>query len=115
MVKKKALTIDDLLLFCKENNFAKFSSKESGYQLAVQVPTTFEVESESDENHRGMLRLKFRIFHEGLNRNGSFVSHKAAVKASKTIADRPIMAAIHKLDDGSWDFESHEMEIIEND
>ena len=115
MVKKKLLTLDDLVLFCQQNNFAKFSAKESGYQLAVQVPTTFEVEDTSDDNHRGMLRLKFRILHDGLNRNGSFVSHKAAEEASKTIADRPIMAAIHKLDDGSYDFEAHEMEIVENE
>lgn len=115
MVKKKLLTLDDLVLFCKQNNFTKFSAKESGYQLAVQVPTTFEVEDESDDNHRGMLKLKFRILHDGLNRNGSFVSHESADKASTTIADRPIMAAIHQLDDGSWDFESHEMEIIENE
>ena len=116
MVKrKKMLTVEDLYKFCLENNFAKFSAKESGYQLAVQVPTTFEVDDASDDNHRGMMRLKFRILHDGKNRNGSFVSHDAAVKASDTIADRPIMAAIHQLDDGSWDFKSHEMEIIEND
>lgn len=115
MVKKKLLTLDDLVLFCQQNNFTKFSAKESGYQLAVQVPTTFEIEEESDDDHRGMLRLKFRILHDGLNRNGSFVSHEAAQKAAKTIADRPIMAAIHKLDDGSYDFEAHEMEIVEND
>lgn len=116
MVKrKKMLTVEDLYKFCLENNFAKFSAKESGYQLAVQVPTTFEVDDTSDDNHRGMMRLKFRILHDGKNRNGSFVPHDAAVKASNTIADRPIMAAIHQLDDGSWDFKSHEMEIIEND
>lgn len=116
MVKrKKMLTVEDLYRFCLENNFAKFSAKESGYQLAVQVPTTFEVDDTSDDNHRGMMRLKFRILHDGKNRNGSFVPHDAAVKASNTIADRPIMAAIHQLDDGSWDFKSHEMEIIEND
>lgn len=115
MVKKKLLTIDDLVKFCEENNFSKFSAKESGYQLAVQVPTTFEVDDSSDDNHRGMLRLKFRILHDGLNRNGSFVSHQAADKASATIADRPILAAIHQLDDGTYDFKSHEVEIIEND
>lgn len=115
MVKKKLLTMDDLVQFCLENKFTTFSAKEYGRPLAVQVPTTFEVEDTSDNNHRGMLRLKFRILHDGKNRNGSFVSHKAAEKASNTIADRPIMAAIHKLDDGSWDFKSHEMEIIEND
>lgn len=113
--KKKMLTVEDLCKFCLENNFAKFSAKESGYQLAVQVPTTFEIDDTSDDNHRGMMRLKFRILHDGKNRNGSFVSHNSAVKASNTIADRPIMAAIHQLDDGSWDFKSHEMEIIENE
>ena len=115
MVKKKLLTIDDLVLFCQQNDFTRFSAKESGYQLAVQVPTTFEVENDSDDSHRGMIKLKFRILHEGLNRNGSFVSKKSADKASKTIADRPILAAIHQLDDGSWDFETHNMEIIENE
>ena len=113
--KKKMLTVEDLCAFCIEHNFAKFSAKESGYQLAVQVPTTFEIDDTSDDNHRGMMRLKFRILHDGKNRNGSFVSHSSAVKASNTIADRPIMAAIHQLDDGSWDFKSHEMEIIENE
>ena len=113
--KKKMLTVEDLYKFCLETNFAKFSAKESGYQLAVQVPTTFEIDDASDDNHRGMMRLKFRILHDGKNRNGSFVSHKSAVKASNTIADRPIMAAIHQLDDGSWDFKSHEMEIVENE
>ena len=116
MVKtKKMLTVEDLYEFCVKNDFAKFSAKESGYQLAVQVPTTFEVDDVSDDNHRGMMRLKFRILHDGKNRNGSFVSHESAVKAADTISDRPIMAAIHQLDDGSWDFKSHEMEIIEND
>lgn len=115
MVKKKLLTLDDLVRFCEQHQFTKFSAKDSGYQLAVQVPTTFEVEDDSDDSHRGMIRLKFRILHEGLNRNGSFVSKKSADKASKTIADRPILAAIHQLDDGSWDFETHNMEIIENE
>ena len=115
MVKKKLLTLDDLVKFCEQHQFTKFSAKDSGYQLAVQVPTTFEVEDDSDDSHRGMIRLKFRILHEGLNRNGSFVSKKSADKASKTIADRPILAAIHQLDDGSWDFEAHNMEIIENE
>ena len=115
MVKKKLLTLDDLVQFCEQHQFTKFSAKDSGYQLAVQVPTTFEVEDDSDDSHRGMIRLKFRILHEGLNRNGSFVSKKSADKASKTIADRPILAAIHQLDDGSWDFETHNMEIIENE
>ena len=59
MVKKKLLTIDDLVQFCMQNKLTKFSAKEYGQPLAVQVPTTFEIEDNSDDNHRGMMRLKF--------------------------------------------------------
>ena len=115
IIKKKILTEDDLLKFCQEQKFAKFSSKDTGYQLALKVPTTFEVDDTVDENHRGMMRLKFRIFHTGLNRNKSYVSKESAEKAMNTIADRPVLAAIHQLDDGRWDFEGHEMEIVKDD
>lgn len=115
VIKKKILTEDDLLKFCQEQKFAKFSSKDTGYQLALKIPTTFEVDDTIDENHRGMMRLKFRIFHTGLNRNKSYVSKESAEKAMNTIADRPVLAAIHQLDDGSWDFEGHEMEIVKDD
>lgn len=115
VIKKKILTEDDLLKFCQEQKFAKFSSKDTGYQLALKVPTTFEVDDTVDENHRGMMRLKFRIFHTGLNRNKSYVSKDAAEKAMNTIADRPVLAAIHQLTDGTWDFEGHEMEIVKDD
>lgn len=115
VIKKKILTEDDLLKFCQEQKFAKFSSKDTGYQLALKVPTTFEIDDTVDENHRGMMRLKFRIFHTGLNRNKSYVSKESAEKAMNTIADRPVLAAIHQLDDGSWDFEGHEMEIVKDE
>lgn len=115
VIKKKILTEDDLLKFCQEQEFAKFSSKDTGYQLALKVPTTFEIDDTVDENHRGMMRLKFRIFHTGLNRKKSYVSKESAEKAMNTIADRPVLAAIHQLDDGSWDFEGHEMEIVKDE
>lgn len=115
MAKHKLMTIDDLVRFCREQNFTKFSSKELGYKLAVQIPTTFEIEENVDEDHRGMLKLKFRIFHTGLNRNGSFVSEDAAKNAMPTIKNRPILAAIHQLDDGEWDFESHNFEVVKNE
>lgn len=110
--KKMILTVDDLLRFCEEQQFQKFSSKESGYRLAVKIPTTFEVEDTVDENHRGMMKIKIRIFHTGVNRNMSHVSKEAATKAMNTIADRPVLAAIHQLDSGEWDFEGHEMEVV---
>ena len=113
-VSKKILTIDDLVQFCQEQQFSRFSSKDTGYQLAVKVPTTFEVEN-NDDNHRDMTKLKIKIFHTGINRNNSKVSKEAAEKAMKTIPDRPILAAIHQLDSGDYDFAGHEMEIVHND
>ncbi len=113
-MNKKILTFDDLLRFCKEQDFKSFDSSESGYKLAVKVPITFE-EIKSDDAHRGMMKLKFKLFHTLLNRNGSFVPDESADKAMLTIPDRPILAAIHQLDDGTWDFEAHEIEEIENE
>lgn len=87
--------MEDLLWFFKKNNLTKFSSADSGYKLCVQIPTTFEVDENVDDAHRGMMRLKIRVFHLDLNRNGSFVSEKAAKDAMPTIKNRPIMAYIH--------------------
>lgn len=115
MRNKTLLTIDDLVKFCEEQKFAKFSSNETGYKLAVKVPTTFESEDSVDENHRGMKKVKIKIFHTGVNRNKSRVSKESAERAMKTIPDRPVLAAIHQLDDGSWDFEGHEMTTVRNE
>ena len=115
MKKQKLLTIEDLVKFCFEHNITKFDSNESGYKLCVQVPATFEVTENTDKDKRGMLKLKIRVFHTGLNRNGSYVSEEAAKAAMPSIKNRPILAAIHQLDNGEWDFESHNIEIIENE
>lgn len=112
---KKILTVDDLIKFCQEQKFMKFDSHDTGYQIAVKVPTVFELENETDDNHRGMLKLKIKIFHTLLNRNKSFISKESAEKAMKTIPDRPVLAALHQLESGEWDFAGHEAEIVEDE
>lgn len=111
-MKKKLLTVEDLFLFCKQNGLQTFSSKETGYKLAVQMPATFEVQDNTDDPHRGMMKLKFKVFHEGTNRNGSHISHEAAVELAKTIPNRPVLAYIHEVGEGTgdWDFAAHEIE-----
>ena len=47
MSKKKYLTLDDLLLFCKENNFSHFSANEAGGPIVVQTPGVFEATDSS--------------------------------------------------------------------
>lgn len=112
---KKILTVDDLIKFCQEQKFMKFDSQDTGYQIAIKVPTVFELENEIDDNHRGMLKLKIKIFHTLLNRNKSFISKESAEKAMKTIPDRPVLAALHQLESGEWDFAGHEAEIVEDE
>lgn len=92
---KKLLYMEDLVKFFQSNNLSTFSSAESGYKLCVQIPATFEVDDNVDDAHRGMMRLKIRVFHLDLNRNGSFVSESAAKEAMPTIKNRPILAYIH--------------------
>lgn len=112
---KKILTVDDLIKFCQEQKFMKFDSQDIGYQIAIKIPTVFELENETDDNHRGMLKLKIKIFHTLLNRNKSFISKESAEKAMKTIPDRPVLAALHQLESGEWDFAGHEAEIVEDE
>lgn len=109
---KKILSMDDLVKFCQAQNLKRFSSKQSGYRLSVQVPATFEIQDDEDDAHKGLLKLKIRVLHSGLNRNGSFVSEQSANEAKASFANRPVLAVIHQLDDGSWDFSAHEAEIV---
>lgn len=113
MNKKNLLTIEDLVKFCEENKFSSFSSKESGYKIVVQSPATFEIDE--DNNRAGLLRLKLKVSHIGKNRNGSFISEENMKKAMPSIKNRPILAHIHQLDNGEWDFEAHNMEIVQNE
>ena len=109
------LTIDDLVKFCEQQNFEKFNSNESGYKICVQVPSTFSVESDN-QLPEGITKLKIKILHTDKNRNGSFVSKESAEEAMKnTFECVPILAAIHQLSDGSYDFAGHEIDIVEND
>ena len=110
---KKILTIEDLVKFCEINKFSKFSSKDTGYKIAVQVTSTFE--SNEDESEDGMMRLKIRTSHTLKNRNGSYISEESAKEAMPSLKMRPVLAAIHQLDSGEWDFDSHNMEIVENE
>lgn len=110
---KKILTIEDLVQFCQTQNFNKFSSRDTGYQLSVQVPASFEVAKENNDDT--LLFCKVKCFHIGINRNQSSVTKAAAEKAMKTMAYKPILADFCTIidDDGNEvrDFTSHTMEI----
>lgn len=107
---KKILTIEDLIKFCEQNKFTKFDAKESGYQLCVQVPSiTFEIDE--DNSRQGLMKIKVKVAHTGKNRNKSHISKENMEKAMPSLKNRPVLAAIHQLDSGEYDFEAHNMEI----
>ena len=106
---KRLLTLEDLAKFCKEQNFSNFSSKDTGYQLSVQVPANFEVDGNTYQDNT-LLFGKVKVFHIGPNRNGSSVTKNAAEKALSTIAYKPLLANFCEVD-GVKDFTSHDMEF----
>lgn len=107
-MKKKILTLEDLVKFCKAQKLFSFSSKESGYQICVKVPAVF---AKKEIENSSLLFADIKAFHTGRNRNASNVTIDAAKKSLSTFAYKPILAAFTTDDDGVEDFMSHEMEI----
>ena len=110
---KKILTIDDLYkFFVDQNKNVNFSVKETKTPIVVSVPGVFAKE---EENMPGLLKLKLKVCHTELNRNGSFISEDNMKKSMPSLKYRPILAYIHELEDGTKDFYAHNMEIVENE
>lgn len=106
------LTIDDLYkFFVEQNKNVSFSAKDKT-PIIVSVPGTFAKE---DDAMPGLLKLKLKVCHTELNRNGSFISKENMEKGMPTLKYRPILAHIHELEDGTKDFYAHNMEIVENE
>lgn len=103
---KKYLTIDDLVRFCKENNFTQFDAQDSGYHIGVAIPSTFTL-SDSDSQ---LLFGNVKLLHTGRNRNGSNATLKGAKNCLSGIPYKPVLANFAEFDDG-LDFTSHDMEI----
>lgn len=104
------LTLEDLVKFCEQQNFAKFSSAESGYQLCVTVPAKFEKDDSDDSQ---MLFADVLLMHTSENRNHSSLTEKAAKRCLSSIAYKPVLANFAEFD-GEWDFTSHDIEIDED-
>lgn len=105
-------TIDDLAAFCKQNNFAYFSSKEHGNKpLIVQSVETFEV---SDNSKDGLMPVSLKSCHIGVNRNQSCISEEVMKADMSSFKGRPILANIIKTDTGEYEFHSHDVEFNED-
>lgn len=109
----KMLTVNDLYkFFVEQNKNVNFSVKETKSPIVVSVPGTF---AKDDEDMPGLLKLKLKVCHTDLNRNGSFISKENMEKGMPTLKYRPILAYIHELEDGTKDFYAHNMEIVETE
>ena len=110
---KRILTLDDLYqFFVEQNQTTVFNAKDNGKPIVVTTNGFFEAD-ESDMP--GMLKLELKVCHTETNRNGSHISDANMEKAMPTLKYRPILAYIHELEDGTKDFYSHNMEIVEGE
>ena len=117
---KRYLTLNDLYLFCKQNNLNHFSSKDAHGPIIVHTPGQFEVANTSkfetaDAYKNGLLPVKLQACHTGTNRNKSYISTESMTAALPSFSNRPILGYIHQLEDGTWDFYSHNVELVETD
>lgn len=111
-MSKKYYTLDDLYQFCKNNNFSHFSAKESGGPIIVQSYGEFETQVESTQ---GLVPVTLQACHTELNRNLSFISEETMTKALPSFANKPILGYIHQLEDGSYDFFTHNISYVEDE
>ena len=109
---KKFYTLEDLYLFCKSNDFSRFSAKEAGGPIIVQSLGQFEIQVESNQ---GLVPVSLQACHTELNRNQSFISEETMTKALPSFANKPILGYIHQLDDETYDFYTHNISYIEED
>lgn len=108
--KNNFFTVEDLIKFCKTNKMYNFSSKETGKPIVVQSIQDFS-SADIEESEDGKLYCKVRVCHTLLNRNNSFISEDSMIKAMPTLKYSPLLAMIHQLDDGTWDFHSHDYHV----
>lgn len=111
-MKKRLLTLKDLVTFCEQHNLNKFSSDENhGEVIVVQTPGLFSIEGKSQE---GLIPVSLKACHDMTNINGSHIEKEDMESALPSFQLRPILANIVSKDDGTVDFGAHDMEIISN-
>lgn len=109
-MQKKYFTVEDLIRFCEQKKMYNFSSKESGKPIVIQAIQDFS-SADVEETEDNKLYAKVRVCHTLLNRNGSYISEDSMKAAMPSLKYSPLLANIHQLDDGTWDFHSHDYHI----
>lgn len=114
----RIITLEQLQLYCEKYNLSHYSSTDNDNAMViVQVPGEFKEETSlkfSGEETVGLLPVTLQSCHIYENRNGSYISKATMKKAMPSFSNRPILGHIIQKDDGSYDFDSHNMEIIDD-
>lgn len=109
-MSNKIMSFDSLYrFFIDQDKSMNFNSKDFGKSIVVSIPGRFE---QSSDAMPGMLKLKLKVCHTELNRNGSYISEENMKKAMPSLKYRPILAYIHTLPNGEDDFYAHNIEIV---
>lgn len=116
MAKHKIMTINDLYNFCLKNNFCHFSSSDSNEEMYVQLPATFESESNIDKNKEGLTPFVAKAYHDHINLNKSEIKPETLEATLPSAMLRPILASIVVDEEtGEKDFGSHDFSIEEDE
>lgn len=115
---EQIITLDNLLEFCEKNHlFSYDASKHENTMLIVHVPGNVENSISSkfaQETPEGLLPVTLQACHTELNRNGSYISEDTMTAALPSFKNRPILGHIIQKNDGTYDFSSHDMELVED-
>lgn len=106
------VTLDDLLEFCRTNNFTQFSAAQHGAPLVVHSFEKLQIETDSAQ--KGLLPVRLESCHIGKNLNKSAISEESMNAHKASFKGRPILGAIIQLDSGEYDFHGHDMHLEYN-
>lgn len=112
------ITLEHLKHYCEHYGLSHYSSKENNNgMLMVHVPGEFKEENSmnfSSEDTEGLLPVTLQSCHIYENRNGSYISKSTMQNALSSFSNKPILGHIIQKDDGSYDFDSHNMEMVDD-
>lgn len=111
-MENRIITFNSLVEFCRVNKTFSFSAKEVGHPLVVRTFEHIDYDADSDN---GLMKVKLKACHTGINRNDSNISDETMTRALPSFSNKPILAEIVKDSDGNLDFGTHAMEFVEDE
>lgn len=110
--------LEHLKEYCERYNLSHYSSKDNNNEMImVSVPGDFKTDTSmkfSSVDTEGLLPVTLQSCHIYENRNGSYISKSTMNKALPTFSNKPILGHIIQKDDGTYDFDSHNMEMVDD-